>query len=79
MIDKYYYEYVIDDIIEIIKTNISIYYNGDDSFFNLKELCKNKDEDTYQRLDYFVLISLVEEVLADLINCDYLYDFRALE
>lgn len=80
MTDKFYYEYAIDEIIEMIKTNILIYYrNWDAMYLDLKEYCNNKDGTEYKKIDYCSLVHFVEEVLAELINCDFLYDFRALE
>ena len=82
MIEKYYYENIIDEILEIIKTNLLLYYrNSDDAFLYLKEFCADK-EDTkikYKKLNYQELLFFTEEALAELLNCDYLYDFRALE
>lgn len=79
MIEKYYYENIIDEMLEIIKTNILIHYNNDESFLKLKEYCLDKENEKYQKLDYWKLIFFVEEALAELISCDYLYDFRTLE
>lgn len=79
MIEKYYYEKVIDEIIEMIKTNIIIYYNNDmDSFLGLRKHC-NDTNNSNKDLEYYQLLYFVEETLADLINCNYLYDFRALD
>lgn len=80
MIDKYYYEYAIDEIVEMIKTNILLYYrNWDKKYLDLKKYCDDKEDVKYEKIDYWNLVHFVEEVLAELINCEYLYDFRALE
>lgn len=82
MIEKYYYENVIDEILEIMKTNLLLYYrNSNDTFPYLKEFCSDKEDSKikYKNLSYSKLLFFTEEALAELLNCDYLYDFRALE
>lgn len=80
MIDKFYYEYAIDEIVEMIKTNILLYYrNLDDTFLELRKYCNDKDETPYQKIDYSNLVYFVDETLAELNNIEFLYDFRALE
>ena len=80
MIEKSYFENIVDEIVELIKTNIIIYYrNKDDTFLNLKEYCNKNFEDKYQNLNYSKLLFFTEEALAELINCNHLYDLRTLE
>lgn len=78
---KSYYENIVEEIVELIKTNILLYYrNLDDTFLGIKKYCLEKEEDEkYQKLDYMWLLHFTEEALAELINCEFLYDFRALE
>lgn len=77
---KFYNEELINEIINMIKTNINIYYNANDEYFpKLKENCKENINNKYKPLPYNELLYYVEEVLADLINTPYLYDFRSLE
>ena len=77
---KPYYEKVIDEVLEMIKDNIHIYYNYNNIMFpDIKEYCKDKYHKKYEILPYNQLLFFTEEVLADLINCPYLYDFRELD
>lgn len=77
---KFYHEKVIDEIIGIIKDNLILKYNYDDnSLPNLKEYCKKRSNKRYQLLSNDLLIYFTEESLSELINCDFLYDFRPLE
>ena len=78
--EKCYYENIFDEILDILKTNLLLYYKYDDkAFLYLKEHCSDKKGKKYQKLDYCQLVFFAEEALAELINCPYLYDFRALE
>lgn len=80
MIDKSFEEKMITEIIEMLKTNLIIYYkNSDDFCVDLKKYCDENFEKDYKSLPYLQLLFFVEEVLADLINCPYLYDYRSLE
>lgn len=77
---KPYYEKIIDEVLEMIKDNIHTYYNYNDNMFpDIKEYCKDKYHKRYELLPYNKLLFFTEEVLADLINCPHLYDFRELE
>lgn len=77
---KCYHEYVIDEIIEIIKDNLILQYNYyEDSLIDIRKYCNQNAKKKYKRLDNNTLLFFVEEAIADLINCDFLYDFRSLE
>ncbi len=79
MKEKQYHEKVIDEIVEMIRNNIVLYYNNSTEYFcGLRDFCKRNDNNK-QSLNYNQLLFLVEEALAELINCTYLYDFRILE
>ena len=77
---KPYYEKIVDEVLGMIKDNIHTYYNfNEDSFPNIKDYCKDKYHTRYKKLSYNQLLFFTEEILVDLINCPYLYDFRELE
>ncbi len=77
---KCYYEYVIDDIIKIIKDNLILQYNyNEDALINIRKHCIEKSHQKYNPLDYNTTIYFVEEALAELINAPFLYDFRDIE
>ncbi len=72
-------EKVIDEIIEMIRNNIEIYYrNNENYFYGLRNYCQ-RHNDKKEKISYNQLLFLVEEALAELINCEFLYDFRVLE
>lgn len=80
IVETRYEEKLINEIIEMMKTNLLIYYNFDDnSCINLRNHCKDKYDTEYKSVSYQELLFFVEEALADLINCPFLYDFRPLE
>ena len=80
MIEKFYQEKIIDEMLEMLRTNLIIQYNyNEDALINLRKYCKENETDEYSLLPYYQLLSFVEEALADLICCDYLYDFRSIE
>lgn len=77
---KCYHEKVIDEILQILKDNLILLYNyKEDSLINIRKFCFKKAHSRYKSLDYNMLIYFVEEALADLINTDFLYDFRDIE
>ncbi len=77
---KCYYEYVIDDIIKIIKDNLILQYNyNEDALINIRKHCIKKSHQKYKPLDYNTTIFFVEEALAELINAPFFYDFRDIE
>ncbi len=79
MKEKQYHEQVIDEIVEMIRNNIELYYNNSTEYFGgLRDFCKSNDNNK-RNLNYNQLLFLVEEALSELINCTYLYDFRTLE
>lgn len=78
--EKEYNEKLIDEIIETIKTNVYIYYNGSDKYFSsIKKHCRENINKEYDKLPQMQLMFYVSEVLIGLINCPYLYDYRTLE
>ena len=79
MEEKSYYEYVVDEIVEMLKTNLLLYYrNRDNSFEALREFCEEREGALYEKLDPWSLSYLVNSSLYELLNY-YLYDFRPLE
>lgn len=77
---KEYYEKVIDEILTMIKDNLILQYNyNDDALIDIRQYCHNKENSKYKRLDYYTLLFFVEEALAELINCIYLFDLREME
>ena len=77
---KFYYEKVIDEILSLLKNNLIVLYNyNDESLLNLKKYCENKRHKKYKNLEYDNLVFFAEEALAELINCDYFYDFRDID
>lgn len=74
---EYNINFILDEIEKIIRDNLSLFLLNDQYLVELKKYCK-EDKDLkytpYQKLIYFT-----EEALCDLINVDYLYDFRNLE
>ena len=79
-IELSYHDKVIDEIVEMLKANLLIQYNHNkDSLINLRDYCKDKEEDKYDYLPYQQLLFFTEEALADLINTPFLYDFRPLD
>ena len=77
---KLYYEKAIDEIAEIIKDNLIINYCfNDDSLQSLRKYCKDKEHKRYKEIPYELLFDFTKEGLKELINCDFLYDFRDLE
>jgi hypothetical protein len=79
-IELCYHDKVIDEIVEMLKTNLLIQYNHNkDSLINLRDYCKDKENDKYDYLPYQQLLFFTEEALADLINTPFLYDFRPLD
>lgn len=77
---KCYHEYVIDEILEIIKDNLILQYNyNEDALIDIRDYCNKKAHEKYKNLDNNTLIFFVEEAIAELVNCDFLYDFRSLE
>lgn len=80
MIEKFCYEKVIDLVMEMLRDNINIYYNNKpDRFLQIREYCKNNEDTTNLEVDQYQLGCFTQEVLFELLTCEYLYDFRALE
>ncbi len=75
-----YEEKIIEEILEMIETNIKIYYNESMSnFIELRELSRGKYDEINEQISHQKLVSLVQEVLHELMECKHLYDFRILE
>ncbi len=75
-----YYNDLIDEIFDMLKSNVKIYSSFSDEYFvKLKEKCVNNTDEKYHSLPYNELLFYAEEVLSDLINIPFIYDFRSLE
>ena len=75
-----YQEKILEEILGMIRDNLKIYYNSDEStLINLREYCKDKYDEKYKSIPYKDLLFLCEEAIAELVNCPFLYDFRPLE
>ncbi len=75
-----YYEYIINEILNLIKDNLILKYKyDDDALLNIKDYCLKNENKTYIKLDNQTLIWFTEDALADLINADYWYDFRDIK
>lgn len=74
---EYNIAFVIDEITNMIKDNLLLLLNKEGALSNLKKYCQNDLH--LQYTPYNDLIYFVEEALAELINTDYLYDFRDIE
>lgn len=70
------YEFIINEIINILKDNLLLMNNRNDLLTNIKEYANNYDK---KYIPYDELIYLTENALMDLINVEYLYDFRDLD
>lgn len=80
MIESPCQDKIIDEIVEMIRANIIIYCNNSDQYFlSLKKYCKENYDKKYKSISYSKLLFYVEEALAELINCPYLYDCRDLD
>lgn len=80
MKNKEYSDLLIDEIIEMLKTNLLLMYQcNDDYLINIRNYCKEKDTIKYKPISYEELVFFTEEALADLIKTPFLYDFRPLE
>ena len=74
-----YYVYAINEICEFIKENMLLQYNNNrDALLLLHDYCDERYDEEYLPLPYNRLLSFNEEVLAELINADFLYDFRPM-
>lgn len=70
-------EYVLDDITKLFRENLQLMLLNDSYLINLKKQINNNNISI--PLSYRELLFFAEEALADLINIDYLYDFRDIE
>ncbi len=77
---KSYYEYVIDDIMSLIRDNLILLYNyNEEALINIRKYCNEHSHKSYKPIDYYTLNYFTDEALAEIINCDFLYDFRDIE
>lgn len=77
---KFYHEYVIDEILRIIKDNLILLYNYDkNALINIRKYCTKRVHNKYSLLDNSTIIYFTEEALAELVNSNFLYDFRDIE
>lgn len=77
---KRYHEHVFEEIAKIITDNLIVLYNyDDDALINIRKYCHERFNKRYKPLDYPTLVSFTEESIAELINYDFLYDFRDIE
>ena len=71
---------IIDQIIEMIDTNVRIYFNNSDKYFKeIKKYCNENIDKEYEQLDQRLLSYFTMIVLLELSDCPFLYDYRALE
>ena len=79
MKEKVVCEKVIDEILEFIKLNlIYLYLFDDEALIYLRKYCNDNILKKDKELSYNDLVFFTEEVTAELINCDSLYDFRGI-
>lgn len=77
---KCYCEYILEEILQMIKDNLILLYNyKEDALINIREYCVQKNDEKYQPLDYHTLASFADEAIAELVNTDFLYDFRDID
>lgn len=74
---EYNIEFIINEITNIIKDNLLLLLNKENTLINLRAYCQNDSQQQYT--PYNDLIYFVKESLMELINIDYLYDFRDIE
>lgn len=75
-----YHEKIFDEIIQMIRDNLElIYAYNDDALINIRKFSVQNDHSKYKPLPYNQLIFFLEEVISEIINIPYLYDFRSLE
>lgn len=74
---KYDIDFILDEITNMLRNNLSLFLLNDDYLINLKKYCLEEHNLSY--IPYDDLLYFTEEALADLINVDFLYDFRGIE
>lgn len=74
---KYDIDFILDEITDMLRANLSLFLYQDDYLINLKKYCK--EEHTLSFTPYYDLLYFTEEALADLVNADFLYDFRDID
>ena len=74
---EYNIDFIIEEIINLFRDNLKLFLINDNYLINLKEYCKKNLNLKYT--PYNALIYFAEEALSDLVNCEYLFDFKDLE
>ena len=74
---EYNIDFVIEEIVTLFRNNLKLFLLNDNYLINLKEYCKKDKNLKYTA--YNDLVYFAEEALGDLVNCEYLFDFRDLE
>lgn len=70
---------ILKDILDMIENNVKIYLTfSDEMFIKLNEYITNNDDKKDKHIPYKELVILTKEVILDLMECPYLYDFREL-
>lgn len=73
-------EHIFEEIAKIVVDNLELQYKfNEDALLNIRDYCMKHEHKKYKPLNYNTLILFVEEALAEIINCDFLYDFRDIE
>ena len=52
---------------------------SDNKLLKTKSYCKDKTDCKYKSTSYDLIIEFVEEALLDLLNTEYLYDYRDIK
>lgn len=74
---KYDIDFILDEITTMLRTNLSLFLLNDEYLINLKKYCQKEHNLSFT--PYLDLLYFTEEALADLINVDFLYDFRDID
>ena len=64
----------------MIKDHLILLYNyREDALINIREYCTQRIHKNYQPLGYKTLASFTDKAIAELVNTDFLYDFRDID
>ena len=74
-----YEEFIISEICTIIEDNLKMFLLSDNKLLKMKFYCKDKTDYKYKSTPYNLIIEFVEEALLDLLNTEYLYDYRDIK
>lgn len=78
--EEFCHEKIIKLVVEMIETNIHIYYNNrPEDFKEIRKYCEENEENSCIEVSQNQLQDFTKEILYGLMTCDYLYDFRPLE